>query len=128
VPRIHQEVVFAAPPARIYRALIDSAEHTKLTGAPAEISAEAGGAFSAYGGRVVGRQIELVPDSLIVQAWRPADWPAGVYTLARFELRAEGAQTRLVFDQDAVPENAVEHLEGGWKTRYWDPLRAYLER
>jgi uncharacterized protein YndB with AHSA1/START domain len=126
--KLHQEVTFTASPAKVYRALMDSAEHAKFTGAPAQISADAGGAFSAYGGKVQGRNVELVPDTRIVQAWRPADWPEGVYTIARFELRNEGGKTRLVFDQEGIPSaDAVTHLEGGWSRMYWEPLRKYLE-
>ena len=38
------------------------------------------------------------------EAWRAKTWPAGKYSLARFELRAEGDQTRLVFDHDGFAE------------------------
>jgi uncharacterized protein YndB with AHSA1/START domain len=127
MPKLHQEVTFSASPAKVYRALMDSAEHARFTGAPAEISAEAGGAFSAYGGKVQGRNVEVVPNTRIVQAWRPADWPEGVYTIARFELRGEGDKTHLVFDQDGIPSEAVAHLDGGWARMYWEPLRKYLE-
>jgi hypothetical protein len=57
MPTIHQEVTFAAPPARLYKALMTSADHAKFTGAPAEISEEVGGAWSAYGGKISGRNI-----------------------------------------------------------------------
>ncbi len=124
--RIHQEVTFAGTPARIYKALLDSAEHTRMTGAPAQVSAEVGGAFSCFGGQIVGRHVELVPDTRIVQAWRPASWAEGVYSIARFELTAEAGKTKLVFDQDGVPDAAAEHLEGGWKAMYWEPLHKYL--
>ncbi len=42
---IHQEIVFAAPAARVYRALVNPAELAKATGAPAE-GVEAEGAPS----------------------------------------------------------------------------------
>jgi uncharacterized protein YndB with AHSA1/START domain len=125
--KIHQEETFDAPPARVYRALMDSAEHTQFTGAPAEISADAGGSFSCYGGRVVGRNLELIPNQRIVQAWRPADWPEGVYSIARFEIRDDNGKTRLVFEQDAISDDAVAHLSEGWKRMYWEPLRNYLK-
>ena len=71
--------------------------------------------------------MEVVPNARIVQAWRPADWPEGVYSIARFELRAEGGRTQLILDQDGIPAGEVEHLAGGWKAMYWEPLRKYLE-
>jgi uncharacterized protein YndB with AHSA1/START domain len=125
--RIHQEVTFAVPPARVFDALLKSTEHARFTGAPAEISTEAGGAFSVYGGKVHGRNVEVVPGKRLVQAWRSADWAEGVYTVARFEVHADGKGTRLVFDQDGVPEGAGEMLEPGWPKMYWEPLRKYLE-
>ena len=125
--KIHQEITFDAPPSKVYRALLDAEEHARFTGAPADISAAEGGSFSCYGGRVLGRHIELVPNALIVQAWRPATWPRGVYSIARLELVAERGKTRLVLDHDGVPEDMVEHIEGGWPRMYWEPLRKYLE-
>jgi len=127
MPRIHQEVTFPASPAKVYRALIESAQHAAFTGSPAEIGADEGASFSAHGGKVVGRTLELGPDTRIVQAWRISDWPAGLYTIARFELLAEGEKTKLVFDHDGVPEAMAPHLEAGWHRMYWEPLRKYLE-
>jgi activator of HSP90 ATPase len=126
MPQIHQEVTFAAAPARVYRALMESTEHAAFTGGPAEISRDAGGAFTCHGGVILGRNIELVPDARIVQAWRVANWPEGVYSVARFELRGEAGGTRLVFEQDGVPADEVEHIDAGWKARYWEPLRTCL--
>ncbi|HEV8247715.1 MAG TPA: SRPBCC domain-containing protein, partial [Polyangiaceae bacterium] len=91
------------------------------------LSTEAGGAFACFGDRIVGRNIELVPNKRIVQAWRPASWPEGVYSIARFELSSEGEQTLLVFEQDGVPEDSREHIDTGWPRMYWEPLRKYLE-
>jgi activator of HSP90 ATPase len=62
-------------------------QFTAFSGAPAEIDREPGGTFSLFGGLIVGRNVELIPKERIVQAWRPADWEAGVYTLVRFELK-----------------------------------------
>jgi uncharacterized protein YndB with AHSA1/START domain len=123
---IHQEIVFAASPARVYRAIVDAAEFAKATGAPAAGGEAEGGAFSAFGGHITGRHVELVPDALIVQAWRAKTWPLGRYSLARFELRAEGDKTRLVFDHDGFAEDQKEHLAKGWQENYWEPLRKHL--
>src|ERR1700758_2936055 len=102
--RIHQEVRFAAAPARVYDALTRSSEHAAFTGAPAELSVDEGEPFAAYGGHLPGRNIELQPGKRIVQAWRAKTWPEGVFSIARFELTGDGAATRLVFEQDGVPD------------------------
>lgn len=62
---------------------------------------------------VHGRNVALVPDARIVQAWRIKNWPEGVFSIARFELREEGGTTRLVFDQACIPDAAIEHIDGG---------------
>ena len=49
-------------------------------------------------------QIELVPGERIVQAWRFPVWEPGVYPIVRFTVKAEGAGTRPVIDQDGEPD------------------------
>jgi activator of HSP90 ATPase len=93
---------------------------------PAQISPEVGGAFSLFGGIIVGRHIELVPSERIVQAWRPVYWKPGVYSIVKFELSASGAGTKLVLDHKAFPEGEAKTLLDGWNKNYWEPLAKYL--
>jgi activator of HSP90 ATPase len=123
---IRQEVDFKASTSRVYTALIDSAMFAAFTGAPAEIKPEPGGTISCFGGRITGRNIELKPNQRIVQAWRVADWEEGLYSVVRFELKSQGNGTHLIFDHSAFPAPAREHLDGGWKRMYWEPLQKYL--
>jgi activator of HSP90 ATPase len=130
---IHQEIVFKASRKRVYEALTDAKQFTKLTefsdvknAAPAEISREAGGSFSFFGGHIVGRQVELVPNQRIVQAWRVVVWNEGVYSIAKFELKEQGFETKIVFDHTGFPSGQGEHLAAGWKAHYWETLEKYL--
>lgn len=135
---IHQEVTFNATPARVYAALTDAKQFDKvvqlsaaaksmaLPNKPVEISREPGGAFSAFGGYISGRQIEVISGQRIVQAWRAASWPAGAYSIARFELVADGADTKLVFDHTGFPQGEADHLLAGWNGNYWEPLAKFL--
>ncbi|MDF2962157.1 MAG: hypothetical protein K0S39_3892 [Paenibacillus sp.] len=124
---IHQEVAFAASPNRIYEALTNSAQFSKVTGgAPTEITPEAGGSFSCFGGMIVGKQIELVPNKRIVQAWRVTNWDEGVFSLVKFELEGNGTETLLTFSHTGFPEGQEAHLAPGWHTNYWEPLKQYL--
>jgi len=90
------------------------------------ISSDPGGAFSMFGGVIVGRHIELVPDARVVQAWRVAYWPKGLYSIARFELVEQGAATKIVFDHTGFPAGDAESLASGWKAHYWEPLAKFL--
>jgi activator of HSP90 ATPase len=136
---IHQEPVFKASRKRVYEALTDAKQFDKviqMSGAvksgmakapsPPEISREAGGAFSLFGGYVTGRHIQLVPNERIVQAWRAGGWDPGIYSIARFELVEQGSGTKIVFDHTGFPKGDGEHLAAGWKMNYWEPLEKLL--
>jgi uncharacterized protein YndB with AHSA1/START domain len=136
---IHMEPVFNASRKRVYEALTDAKQFNKVVqlsaavktgmappGKPGEISTEAGGVFSLFGGYISGRQIELVPNERIVQAWRTASWDPGTYSIAKFELVEQGTGTKIVFEHAGFPKGQAEHLAVGWKTNYWEPLEKYL--
>jgi activator of HSP90 ATPase len=124
---IHQEINFKVSPDCVYEALTNSAQFSKATGgAPTEISSEAGGSFSCFGGMIVGRNIELVPYERIVQAWRAGNWDEGVYSIVKFEFKGQGEDTQLVFDHIGFPEGQEEHLGNGWYENYWKPLEKYF--
>jgi activator of HSP90 ATPase len=125
---IHQEIDFAATPARVYNALLDAKQFGAFSSGSAEIQLEAGGAFTCFDGRISGRNVELVPNRRIVQAWRSNGWPEGIYSIVRFEFKEEGSGTRLVMDQTGFPDGEKDSLESGWKSHYWEPLRKYLGR
>ena len=136
---IHQEVIFKASRKRVYEALTDAKQFERVVqlsdarktrmppGAPpTQISPEVGGAFSTFGGLIVGRHIELAPNERIVQAWRVVNWNPGVYSIVKFELAEQGSGTKLVLDHTGFPDGAGQHLADGWKANYWEPLEKYL--
>jgi activator of HSP90 ATPase len=136
---IHQEPVFKASRKRVYEALTDARQFEKVVqlsaamksgmapeAKPAEISREGGGAFSLFGGYVTGRQLELVPNERIVQAWRASGWDLGDYSIAKFQLVEQASRTTIVFDHTGFPKGKAEHLAEGWKINYWKPLEKFL--
>jgi activator of HSP90 ATPase len=123
---IHQEVDFKTTPARIYEVLLDAKQFSAFTKDTAEIQPQPGGAFKLFGGIIEGRNIELAPNKRIVQAWRPMYWPAGVYSLVKFELVARDSETRIVLDHTGFTEEKWQGLNEGWPMRYWDPMHKYL--
>jgi activator of HSP90 ATPase len=123
---IRQVVGYRASRQRVYDALTDDQQFAKLTGLPATISRDAGGAFSMFGGEITGRHVELVPGERIVQAWRSESWKHGIYSIARFELTEQGSGTKLVLDHAGFPKGDADSLAAGWKSHYWGPLSKYL--
>jgi uncharacterized protein YndB with AHSA1/START domain len=124
---IKEEIVIAASPDRVYDALLDSTQFAEFTHMPAAIDRKTGGAFTCFNGMIEGRNVELVEDKRIVQAWRAASWPPGVFSIVRFELVPEGAGTRLTMTHSNYEEGEPRaSLERGWPAHYWEPLKKYL--
>lgn len=137
---IHQTVLFKASRKRVYETLTDEKQFDKvvklsmavaqagmaLGNKPTQIAREVGGTFTLFGGHILGRHLEFLPQERIVQAWRVATWEAGVYSIARFQLVEEGSGTKLVFDHAGFPQGLGQHLAEGWKGNYWEPMQKVL--
>lgn len=130
---IHQQVTLNANRHRVYEALTDAKQFSGLMAystvpkaPPAQIASDVGGTFSIFGGHIIGRHLELVPDQRIVQAWRVVDWAPGIFSIARFQLNDKGSATTIVFDHIGFPTGQAKHLASGWHLNYWEPLRKYL--
>jgi activator of HSP90 ATPase len=93
---------------------------------PTTISADVGGAFTLFGGYIMGRHLEMVPDERLVQAWRARSWRAGDYSVVKFELLAEGTACKVVLDHRGFPEGQGRNLAYGWGVHYWEPLAKLL--
>ena len=128
---IHQETLIAAPPQQVFELLTSGSLFSAATGMPAEITDREGDSFSIFGGRVQGRQIELVRGQRVVQAWRfgtahPSAWEPGVYSTVRFTLEPAGDGTRLVIDHAGIPAEWIEHISLGYPTFYQDPIAKFF--
>lgn len=128
-PIIEQSVVLPASPSKLYTAFLDSREHSRFTGAPAKISAKVGRKFTAFAGALAGRNLLLVPNQMIVQAWRATHWPrkdADSILILRFSKAPGGGRIDLAHIN--VPEHDHKGVTNGWTGYYWDPWRTYLAK
>ncbi len=124
--KINQTVEFSGEASRIYNVLTTSDLFSKVTGAPAEIDNCEGGTISLFGGMISGKNLRLVADKLVVQEWRPKNWPEDVVSTVSFELRESGNKTILSFEHSGFPADQKAHLESGWVERYWEPIKKYI--
>ena len=64
-----QKITFKnTKPNTLYELYMDSKKHSIATGAPAKISTKVGGKFSAHGGYISGKNLQLVMDKQIIQS------------------------------------------------------------
>jgi activator of HSP90 ATPase len=138
---IHQEPFFRAARDKVYRALTDpqefdrivqlseamnSPEMQKMPLRPSVIGQHAGSVFVLFAGFITGRQLKLVPNELIIQAWRAQDWDADAYSIVRFKLVESNSGTKIVFDHMGFPAGEAGHLAAGWHGNYWNPMTKIL--
>ncbi len=126
-PPIEQSVKFRCTPELLFEMYIDSAKHSAATGARALISRRVGGRFKAFDGALSGRNLLIVPNQLIVQAWRstafkPED--ADSILILEFSKAPGGARVHLVHVN--VPAQDHRGVSKGWRKFYWKPWTAYL--
>ena len=125
---IVQKVVFKnTTPSQLYELYMDSKKHAIATGAPAKMSKKAGGKYSVHNGYITGKNLELVPDSRIVQTWRAMNWsaedPDSIFII---QLQPKGNDVVLHAVHANVPYKAVKGIETGWFKHYWGPWKKYL--
>lgn len=128
---IHLQVTVEAAPEQVYEALTNGEKFAAATGMPARVGHREGEPFALFGGRIEGRQVELVPGERVVQVWRcggehPEPWEPGVYSVVRFALEPEGEATRVVIDHIGIPPEQEGRIESGYPTFYGDPLVRYF--
>jgi len=129
MPAIHSGSSFEkATPAKLYELFMDSAKHAAATGAPARISRKPSGKWTAFGGMLLGKNLVLIPNRMIVQTWRSSEWkkadPDSILVVT-FEKSADGgAKADLV--HVGVPEYDHAGVTQGWVKYYWEPWKEFL--
>jgi uncharacterized protein YndB with AHSA1/START domain len=116
-------------PEAVYDAWLDSAGHTKMTGAEAEASDKVGAAFTAWDGYISGKNLELDRPQRIVQSWRTSEFsdadPDSTITVT---LAPAKGGTALTLEHSGVPDGE-EHQgyeDGGWADNYFKQMKAYF--
>ena len=111
-----------AAPEQVYELLTNGATFGDVTGQPGKGGGAAGAYFSLFDGWLEGRQVELVPNERISQAWRFTDWEPGIYSMVLFTLTHEGDGTKMIVHQEGVPADMHEHVRTNWRGFYFEPF------
>ncbi|PSL46513.1 activator of Hsp90 ATPase-like protein [Chitinophaga niastensis] len=125
---IVQDVLFKnTTPKDLYDIYMDAGKHSVATGAPAEITATEGSSYSAHSGYITGKNLQLIPNRLIVQTWRAQSWSGDdIDSTFIISLEQQGNDVMLHAIHANVPNDAYDDLDSGWKKMYWEPWKLYL--
>jgi activator of HSP90 ATPase len=115
-------------PERVYRAWLDSYEHSQFTGKPAQIHAVEDGEYTAYDGYIRGKNLVLSPFSRIVQTWRTREFAASDPD-HRVEIQLEPTctGTQFTLSHEGIPANESQKYLQAWEEKYFRPLLKYFE-
>ena len=127
---IVQKVVFKnTAPKTLYEIYMDAKKHAAAIGAAVKISAKEGSSYSAHGGYITGKNLQLIKDKLIVQTWRASDWSkSDIDSTFIINLEAKGKDTVLHAIHANLPDKHAASINKGWHDYYWKPWKEYLKK
>jgi activator of HSP90 ATPase len=97
----------------VYAAWLAGKSHAAMTGGgPATATTGIGGAFTAWNGYIVGKNLRLEPGRRIVQSWRTTEFTDGdADSEIDVQLEAVANGTKITLRHSNVPEGA-QRLQG----------------
>lgn len=111
----------------LFNLYMDSKLHSKVIDGPVNIKKREGTIFSAYGDYITGKNLQLIPDKLIVQSWRASDWDIKETISTLILLFEQKEKNAVVYMTHAnVPDAQYQSIKEGWNLYYWKPWKAYL--
>ena len=117
----------SATALEVYTAWLDSKQHSDFTGGEARISDLVKTDFTAWDEYISGKNIELIPNSKIVQSWRTVQFEDNEEdSQIEIQLIENNRVTELTLIHTKVPESG-EHYRKGWETSYFAPMREYFD-
>jgi hypothetical protein len=91
------------------------------------MSRKVDGKFTAWHGQLWGRNLLIVPNRMIVQAWRSVNFKAtdpDSILILQFSKAPGGGEIELVHAN--VPPQDHRGVTKRWHTYYWEPWRKYF--
>jgi activator of HSP90 ATPase len=121
--------VIPTTPQAVYDAWMSSDGHSAMTGSPASVDPQIGGAFTAWDGYILGRTLDLEPGHRIVQTWRTSEFSESEEdSQIDVTLEPREAGTRIAIRHTGVPDGHLSYERSGWQEHYFDPMRSYFTR
>ena len=114
-----------APPNEVYAALTNPVILLLWTGEPAVMTTEPGTEFSLWDGSIVGKNLEFVEGSKIVQQWYFEGQPEE--SIVTIILHAEGKGTSAELRHSNIPDTEYKDFVNGWDEYYFGALASFYK-
>jgi activator of HSP90 ATPase len=111
----------------LFNMFLNNEMHSKIIGLPVSISRKEGKSFKTFDGAILGKNLHIVPNRLIVQSWRGINWTKECLDsilILTFSNNENEAQIELLHTN--IPAHEYPHID--WDKHYWKPWKAYLEK
>lgn len=119
--------IFPVTPDELYRAWLNSDEHTAFSGGEAEVTPKVGTEFSAWDGYITGKNLELYPGRKIIQSWRTDEFEeTDADSRLEIQLEAVPGGCKLTLLHSGIPDGEGEKYAEGWEEHYFVPMRVYF--
>lgn len=129
IKKITLKAVIPTSPKTIYEAWLDSELHSAMTGiSTAIVNDEVEKSFAACGVYLQGKNLELIPNRKIVQAWRTTGFkPTDEDSKLEISLEEHADGTLFTLIHRNVPEQE-HHVEQGWLLHYFEPMMVFFNK
>ncbi len=126
---LKMKVVLPVKAGNLYKAWLNSKEHSLFTGAEAKVSAKINGKFTAWDGYITGKNLELKPGKKIVQTWRTSEFAEDAPD-SKIEIKFEekAGKTTLHLSQTNLQKGDAKKHTQGWKDFYFTPMKNYFTK
>ena len=125
--KIKLSVILTAQPKDVYRAWLNSKEHTLFTGGEAKITNKVGKEFTAWDGYISGTNMELNEGKKIIQSWRTSEFSDhNADSLLEIYFAEKDGKTVLTLEHSNIPKGDGNKYKDGWKKFYFKPMKKYF--
>ena len=114
---------------KLYKAWLNSKEHSLFTGGEAKVSAKLNGKFTAWDGYISGKNLELKPGKKIVQTWRTSEFAEDAPdSKIEIKLEEKAGKTTLHLSQTNLQKGDAKKYTQGWKDFYFTPMKNHFTK
>lgn len=115
--------IIPAPPSDLYLALTVPSTLHLWTGEEAVMSTEPGSEFSLWEGSIVGKNLEFVPNKMIVQEWYFGDQRE--QSIVTIKLHEHKRGTSVELRHTNIPDEDYDDIVEGWDNLYFGSLQDF---